>query len=757
MARNLIVGTNAGETIIGTDGDDYIRARAGGDTVDGLGGDDQLEGGLGDDILLGDAGADLLIGGSGNDTLTGGSGADQFRFQGYDIVDAKLPVPTHDIDTATDLNFGEGDLIVLSHFAQGTFRGTDVNGQLDLIATIGGPGSGANIRSWAGLVDLVRSSPAVEALRDGSSDTLLLVVTTPEGSTQTIAIRNGWHEYAALTNHAPIAADDLVAASEDALSTGNVLLNDTDADAGDVLRVVALGGDPITAGGARSTAGIYGTLTLNADGSYAYMPDSAAAQALRAGAGATERFTYTVADASGATGTASLAFAITGTNDAPVAKAITGTVAEGVVLALTPDFTDVDAGDTHAITVDTAGTIGRVVLNADGSFAYDANGRFEALKAGATATDRFTYTVTDAAGASSARTVTMTITGENDGPVARALAGSVAENGTQVFRADFADADAGDSWTFAADTAGTKGKVTAQADGSFLYDTNGKFDYLKGGQTATDSFSYTVTDAAGASSTKAVTVTVVGNNAGPAALADHNGVDLRATLTVKAARGVLANDSDADGDALAVAAVNGAAASVGKAVAGAYGTLTLAADGSYSYVANAKAGTLPSKQVAQDQFSYSVSDGHGGTTTSTLTVTVEKAGQGYIRGGDGCDILLSILGCDVLDGGNGDDWIYGGLGQDALIGGAGNDVMFGGWGADTFVFNKGFGRDTILDFTNGQDVLQFSRAVFADFAAVKAAAKMVGGDLVIDAGGGHTVTLNGFKLSQFDASDVILA
>jgi len=232
---------------------------------------------------------------------------------------------------------------------------------------------------------------------------------------------------------------------------------------------------------------------------------------------------------------------------------------------------------------------------------------------------------------------------------------------------------------------------------------------------------------------------------------------MRATLTVKAARGVLANDSDADGDALAVAAVNGAAGSVGKAVAGTYGTLTLAADGSYSYVANAKAGALPSKQVAQDQFSYTVSDGHGGTATSTLTITVEKAGQGYVKGSEGCDILLNLFGCDVLDGGNGDDWIYGGLGQDALIGGAGNDVMFGGWGADTFVFNKGFGRDMIVDFTNGQDVLQFSRAVFADFAAVRAAARTVGNDLVIDAGGGNTVTLNGFRMAQFDASDVILA
>jgi len=653
MALNIINGTNSGETIIGTSGDDYIRAGGGGDVVDGMEGNDQLEGGAGNDILIGNIGADYLIGGKGNDRLTGSEGADQFRFQGYDIVNSDLPVPTHDVDTITDLDFAEGDLIVLSHFAPGTFAGTDINGQLDLNAQ----GTGANIRSWAGLVDLVRSSAAVDAMRDGSTDTLLLVVSTPEGSTQTIAIEHGWQEYAGLTNHAPVAVDDDVAVVEDALATGNVLANDSDVDAGDVLAVTAVGGDAIAPGGSRSIAGNYGTLTLNADGSYSYSPASAAAQALRAGQTATESFTYTVADTSGATSTATLSFAITGANDAPVAKALTGTVSE---------------------------------------------------------------------------------------------------SGSKVFTADFIDVDQGDTFNFSADTSGTKGKVTVGADGTFVYDTAGKFEYLKAGQTATDSFNYTVTDAAGASSTKSVSVTIVGDNAAPVALADYNGVAQKGTLSVKASKGVLANDSDPDGDSLSVAAVNGVSGAVGKAVEGTYGTLTLKADGSYTYLANNKAGSLPAKQVAQDQFEYTVSDGNGGTTTQTLTITVEKGGLDYVRGSDGCDLMLSILGCDILDGGNGDDLLYGGLGSDVLIGGAGNDIMFGGWGKDTFVFNKGFGRDTVLDFTNGQDTLQFSKSVFADFAAVKAASRMVGNDLVIDAGDGNVINLWGFKMSQFDASDVIL-
>ena len=59
--------------------------------------------------------------------------------------------------------------------------------------------------------------------------------------------------------------------------------------------------------------------------------------------------------------------------------------------------------------------------------------------------------------------------------------------------------------------------------------------------------------------------------------------------------------------------------------AGAYGTLTLAASGRYTYVLN---NTLPAVQglgvgeTLTDTFAYSVVDGHGGAASGTLTVTV---------------------------------------------------------------------------------------------------------------------------------------
>ena len=49
-------------------------------------------------------------------------------------------------------------------------------------------------------------------------------------------------------------------------------------------------------------------------------------------------------------------------------------------------------------------------------------------------------------------------------------------------------------------------------NGSFAYDPFGKFDDLLAGQTATDTFSYTLSDGEGGTDTATVTITIYGNN-----------------------------------------------------------------------------------------------------------------------------------------------------------------------------------------------------------------------------------------------------
>ncbi|AFZ22821.1 putative calcium-binding protein [Cylindrospermum stagnale PCC 7417] len=92
---------------------------------------------------------------------------------------------------------------------------------------------------------------------------------------------------------------------------------------------------------------------------------------------------------------------------------------------------------------------------------------------------------------------------------------------------------------------------------------------------------------------------------------------------------VLTNDTDPDaGDILTVAAVNGVAADVGNQITLASGALlTLNSDGTYSYNPNAQFESLAAGQTASDSFTYTVSDGQGGTSDATVTITINGADE----------------------------------------------------------------------------------------------------------------------------------
>ncbi len=86
----------------------------------------------------------------------------------------------------------------------------------------------------------------------------------------------------------------------------------------------------------------------------------------------------------------------------------------------------------------------------------------------------------------------------------------------------------------------------------------------------------------------------------------------------------LTGDTDLDGDSLTITSIAGGA--VGSSVAGTYGNLTLNGNGSYSYSANnsaaissAATGTKP-----VDQFTFTVSDGKGGSSTESLSITIDR-------------------------------------------------------------------------------------------------------------------------------------
>jgi Ca2+-binding RTX toxin-like protein len=100
--------------------------------------------------------------------------------------------------------------------------------------------------------------------------------------------------------------------------------------------------------------------------------------------------------------------------------------------------------------------------------------------------------------------------------------------------------------------------------------------------------------------------------------------------------------------------------------------------------------------------------------------------------------------------------VTGTSGDNRLTGTSGNDVFKGNGGHDTFAFAANFGNDIITDFGAGRrshDIVEFSRTVFDDFADVLAHASQNGQDVVIDAGGGNSLTFKNTSLSSLDRSD----
>jgi hypothetical protein len=93
-------------------------------------------------------------------------------------------------------------------------------------------------------------------------------------------------------------------------------------------------------------------------------------------------------------------------------------------------------------------------------------------------------------------------------------------------------------------------------------------------------------------------------NSAPVAQDDSYGATANTALSVPAP-GVLANDTDSNGDALAA----------GSASTPAHGVVTLNADGSFTY-------TPSSGYVGSDSFTYAVSDIHGASDTGTVTISV---------------------------------------------------------------------------------------------------------------------------------------
>ena len=368
--------------------------------------------------------------------------------------------------------------------------------------------------------------------------------------------------------------------------------------------------------------GTKGIVTLNpaaTNGVY-YTPGAAFAY-LRQGETATDSFTYTISDGHGGTATATDTVTITGVNAPPVAVADTATTTatQGVWINSTGNDTDVQKYSLAVTSLGLTGTKGIVTLNpaANNGVYYTPGAAFAYLSQGETATDSFTYTISDGHGGTSTATDTVTITGVNAPPVAKAdTAATTASAPVQIsLLANDTDVNRDDTLSVTAiTTANTQGSVALSANGVVTYTPGAAFQYLKAGTTATDSFGYTVSDNHGASSSTTDTVTITGAWLSPTAVNDTVKTTANKSVTVN----VLANDSEPEpGQTLIVSSLN---------LTGTNGTAVINANGTITYTPGAAFAGLAAGSATSDKFSYTVSDGHGGTSTASVAVTVGAPG-----------------------------------------------------------------------------------------------------------------------------------
>ena len=301
----------------------------------------------------------------------------------------------------------------------------------------------------------------------------------------------------------------------------------------------------------------------------------------------------TIANATGGDGADAGAFEVqvACSNAPPDAVDDTATVTEDSgANAINVLANDTDAnGDTLTITAVTQGAHGSVAFSAS-SVSYTPNPNFFG-------SDSFTYTIDDGHSTDTA-TVSVTVLNVEDPPSAADDSTTIAEdsgaNAVNVLAND-SDVD-GDALTITAVTQGAHGSVTFSASSVSYTPAHDFF--------GSDSFTYTISDGNGGTASATVHVTVTNVNDPPVANADAYTMDQDTTLTV-AAPGVLANDSDVDGDALTAA----------HYTAPSHGTLSGNANGGFTYTPN-------SHFTGTDTFTYQANDGTVDSPAATVTITV---------------------------------------------------------------------------------------------------------------------------------------
>ena len=241
--------------------------------------------------------------------------------------------------------------------------------------------------------------------------------------------------------------------------------------------------------------------------------------------------------------------------------------------------------------------------------------------------------------------------------------------------------------------------LTLNADGSFNYDPNARFERLEVGEIGTDSFDYTIRGDGRFSDTATVTI----------------------SISVDVPPGTLIGTDSED------------------TLIGGRGRDTLFGLGDNDFLDGGNG----------RDFLFGGDDGDiliGGKGNDAL---FGEQGFDTLDGGNGKDLLDGGNGKDLLDGGAGNDILLGGVGKDTLIGGKGNDILTGGKGKDTFVLALGDGTDIITDFS-AQDLIGLAGGLgIGDLS-------FAGNDIIATDTNEVLATLTGIDTASLNGSQFVL-
>ncbi|MHB8765022.1 MAG: Ig-like domain-containing protein [Deferrisomatales bacterium] len=389
----------------------------------------------------------------------------------------------------------------------------------------------------------------------------------------------------------PVAVADAATTPANVPVTIEVLANDT-IPAGETVTVAA-------------TDGLGGTAVVNADSTVTYTPGATAAPG-------SDSFTYTLTTGAGASATATVSVTLTAA--APtVPVAVDDAATTPVDLAVTVSVLANDAlplGQAVTLLTATGGLSGTTVVNPDHTVTYTPG-------AGAVpGTDAFTYTVTTAAGSSTA-TVGVTLTPASVTPPTAADDAAITPTNRPVTIAVLAN----DTVPLAPGQTATVALVAPPAAGAAAVNPDNTVTYTPGATAVAggDSFTYTVATPGGGPST-AATVSVTLTQSLPVAVADAATTPANLAVTIA----VLANDQNAPnaaGTAVTVGTIDPATgALVPGTVTGGQATLTVNPDHTVTYAPSAVAAAR-----GVDSFAYAVTVGTLTSNPAPVAITLVPA------------------------------------------------------------------------------------------------------------------------------------